>query len=159
MDSIDYDSLIQEALRSVVRNTLGTVIASGLPATHHFYITFRTDRDDVIMPSYLREQHPDEVTIVLQHQFWDLEVDAHKFSVTLSFNGMQERLSVPFTALVSFMDPSVKFGLQFLPENPPTSTLESPDAANSKSKKKSGKGKKGSKDNIVTLDTFRKKKT
>ena len=158
MDSIDYDSLIQEALRSVVRNTLSGLIANGLPGSHHFYITFRTDRDDVIMPSYLREQHPDEVTIVLQHQFWDLEVDAHKFSVTLSFNGMQERLSVPFAALVSFMDPSVKFGLQFLPEPPATPALENSDDKEN-SKKKKSKSKKSDKNNILTLDSFRKKKT
>ena len=156
MDGIDYDTLIQEALRSVVRNTLNGLLVNGLPGSHHFYITFRTDRDDVVMPSYLREQHPDEVTIVLQHQFWDLEVDTNKFSVTLSFNGMQERLSVPFTALVSFMDPSVKFGLQFLPDSPPTPALENA-GGKSKIKKKNNTDKKSDKNNIVTLDSFRKK--
>ncbi len=155
-DSIDYDSLIQEALRSVVRNTLNSVITDGLPGAHHFYITFKTDRDDVIMPSYLRDQHPEEVTIVLQHQFWDLEADAHRFCVTLSFNGMQERLSVPYNALISFMDPSVKFGLQFMPENSQTTTEVESNDKSPKSKKKSSKSNKN---NVVTLDTFRKKKT
>ncbi len=149
MSSLDYDFLIQTALRNVVRKTLDFVLSEGLPGNHHFYITFRTDRKDVVMPDYLREQHPDEVTVVIQHQFWDLEVLPDRFSVTLSFNNAHERLSVPYIALVSFMDPSVKFGLQFTPEEPKDPI---PGAAGSKD------GDKEHKDNIVTLETFRGKK-
>ncbi|MBL0942533.1 MAG: hypothetical protein IBJ00_07425, partial [Alphaproteobacteria bacterium] len=97
MDTLNYDQLIQEALRGVVRKSLEAVVKKGLPGTHHFYISFRTDRKDVKMPEHLREKHPNEVTIVLQHQFWDLEVDAKGFGVSLSFNGAQERLYVPYS--------------------------------------------------------------
>jgi uncharacterized protein len=157
VDSLDYDQLIQEALRDVVRKTLQTVSKKGLPGNHHFYITFRTDRNDVVMPEYLREQHPDEVTVVLQHQFWDLNIDNSSFSVTLSFNGHHERLVIPYGALVSFMDPSVKFGLQFTPEE---ATSEGPPP----SKKKDGESEDSPKplgiksDNIVTLASFRNDK-
>lgn len=145
VDSLDYDGLIQEALRDVVKRTLGIVLKSGLPGNHHFYITFRTDRRDVSMPDYLREQHPDEVTVVLQHQYWDLVVGDKEFSVTLSFNGKQERLTIPYGALVSFMDPSVKFGLQFTPDE------------YAEPIRPTGGGSDGKHTNVVTLDTFRKK--
>lgn len=153
MDTLDYDKLIQEALRDVVRKTLQNVSKKGLPGNHHFYITFRTDRGDVVMPEYLREQHPDEVTVVLQHQFWDLNIEERSFSVTLSFNGHHERLVVPYGALVSFMDPSVKFGLQFTPDEPdsrPTPPAHKEDKDDKKPDAKS--------DNIVTLASFRKDK-
>lgn len=158
MDGLDYDELIQEALRDVVRKTLQSVSKKGLPGNHHFYITFRTDRSDVVMPEYLREQHPDEVTVVLQHQFWDLNIENSQFSVTLSFNGHHERLVVPYGALVSFMDPSVKFGLQFTPDEQTTAAPPKP------SKKTISKeeptvvpaGVKG--DNVVTLASFRNDK-
>jgi hypothetical protein len=157
VDSLDYDQLIQEALRDVVRKTLQTVSKKGLPGNHHFYITFRTDRGDVVMPEYLREQHPDEVTVVLQHQFWDLNIDTSSFSVTLSFNGHHERLVIPYGALVSFMDPSVKFGLQFTPEESASDKPTPPkngDSAPSNSEKPTGIKA----DNIVTLASFRKDK-
>ena len=148
METLDYDNLIQTALRGVVRQTLDSVLKHGLPGSHHFYITFRTDRKDVTMPDYLREQHPNEVTIVLQHQFWDLEVFSDHFNVTLSFNNSHEPLSIPYIALVSFMDPSVKFGLQFTPEAP-AKPLSSPPGTKEK--------KDEQKDNIVTLESFRNK--
>lgn len=153
MDTLDYDELIQEALRDVVRKTLKSVSTRGLPGNHHFYITFRTDRHDVIMPEYLREQHPDEVTVVLQHQFWDLNIENESFSVTLSFNGHHERLTVPYGALVSFMDPSVKFGLQFTPAEP----SEAMPVPTKGEDGKTGDGP-GKKDNIVTLSSFRNNK-
>lgn len=154
MDTLDYDRLIQEALRNVVRRSLEVVIKDGLPGNHHFYVSFRTDRKDVKMPAHLREKHPSEVTIVLQHQFWDLGVDAKGFSVSLSFNGIQEQLYVPFSALVSFMDPSVKFGLQFVPDEEEETPLISPLPGSSPPPEK-GKKKDG---NVITLDSFRKKK-
>ncbi len=157
MDGLDYDELIQEALRDVVRKTLQAVSKKGLPGNHHFYITFRTDRSDVVMPEYLREQHPDEVTVVLQHQFWDLNIENSSFSVTLSFNGHHERLVVPYGALVSFMDPSVKFGLQFTPEEPGSSITPPPKKGESKTEAITNTpGVKT--DNIVTLASFRKDK-
>lgn len=154
MDRLDYDSLIQDALRDVVRRTLEIVLKHGLPGNHHFYITFRTDRDDVVMPTHLREQHPDEVTVVLQHQFWDLVIQEDYFSITLSFAGKQERLTIPYNALVSFMDPSVKFGLQFTPEEEDFSIKPKGDGGD-----KGGDNTPGaSKANVVALDAFRKKK-
>lgn len=155
MDNLDYDEMIQEALRDVVRKTLKTVSSKGLPGDHHFYITFRTDRPDVSMPKYLREQHPDEVTIVLQHQFWDLKIEDKSFAVTLSFNGHHERLVVPYGALVSFMDPSVKFGLQFTPTESSEIHPHPPYPDEENGEKKEGESKPS---NIVTLSSFRKNK-
>ena len=150
----DYDQMVQDALRLVVKESLSYVEQNGLPNNHHFYITFRTDRSDVEMPDYLRQKHPEEITIVLQHQFWDLHVEEIYFRVSLSFNDCQEPLKVPFSALVSFMDPSEKFGLQFSPsEGPPLESYElQGDTPEKRSSKSKNKGK------VVTLDTFRKKK-
>ena len=105
--------MVEQALRDVVRQALVLCATEGLPAGHHFYLTFRTQSSGVEIPDHLRRRHPEEMTIVLQNQFWDLEVDAEKFSVSLTFNGEMERLVVPLTALSSFVDPHVKFGLQF----------------------------------------------
>jgi len=110
---IDYGRLVEGALRGVVRDVLGRVSREGLPPPHHFYVTFRTDSGDVVMPDFLRERYPAEMTIVLQHQFWDLEADEDGFSVTLSFNDQLHRLHIPYTALKVFADPGVEFGLQF----------------------------------------------
>ncbi|MDP2193817.1 MAG: ClpXP protease specificity-enhancing factor SspB [Alphaproteobacteria bacterium] len=94
---------------------LKKVAISGLTSDHHFYIGFSTTHAGVQLPSYLREEYPEDMTIVLQHEFWDLAVDEHGFSVTLSFDDMDENIYVPFDALISFVDPSVTFGLQFAP--------------------------------------------
>lgn len=157
MDGLDYDELIQEALRDVVKKTLQTVSKKGLPGNHHFYITFRTDRSDVVMPAYLREQHPDEVTVVLQHQFWDLSIDPSSFSVTLSFNGHHEKLVIPYGALVSFMDPSVKFGLQFTPDEE-SAAKPTPPKKGTKKDDDSPVEMGAKSDNVVTLASFRKDK-
>jgi hypothetical protein len=111
-DPLRYDTWIEDALRSVIRRALGYVAENGLPGEHHFYITYRTDGEGVETPGYLKAEHPDEMTIVLQHQFEDLAVNQDAFWVTLRFNGKPERLRVPFNAVVSFADPSVNFGLQ-----------------------------------------------
>lgn len=108
-----YDRFVDEALRGVVRRVLADVAANGLTGNHHFYISFHTTHPGVEMPGYLRSRYPDEITIVLQHQFWGLEVTEDCFMVTVSFNKQNERLSVPFAALTAFVDPSVRFGLQF----------------------------------------------
>jgi hypothetical protein len=112
-DLIRYDILAQDALRGVVRKVLSEVARTGLPGEHHFFISFMTRAPGVRVSSRLLQQYPEEMTIVLQHQFWDLTVTEHAFEVGLSFNGVPERLLVPFTALKGFLDPSVQFGLQF----------------------------------------------
>ncbi|OYW31240.1 MAG: Stringent starvation protein B [Azorhizobium sp. 12-66-6] len=113
VDLIRYDLLAQEALRGVVRRVLSDVARDGLPGDHHFYISFDTRAPGVRLSHRMREKYPEEMTIILQHQFWDLNVGEHAFEVGLSFGGVPERLLVPFSALKGFFDPSVKFGLQF----------------------------------------------
>jgi hypothetical protein len=112
-DRFHYDALVDDALRSVVRRVLIQVADKGLPGSHHFYISFRSTDPGVQLPEYLRAKYPEEMTIVLQHQYWDLMINDEFFEVTVSFNKQQERIKVPFTALSAFVDPSVRFGLQF----------------------------------------------
>ena len=112
-DRFHYDALVDDALRSVVRRVLTQVADKGLPGSHHFYISFRSNDPGVALPDYLRAKYPEEMTIVLQHQYWDLIVKPESFEVTVSFNKQQERIKVPFAALSAFVDPSVRFGLQF----------------------------------------------
>ncbi|NNC58423.1 MAG: hypothetical protein HKO05_00360 [Erythrobacter sp.] len=112
---IPYDEIVQEALRAVVGRVLGEIQKTGseLPGNHHFYITFKTAAKGVEIPANLTERFPDEMTIVLQNKFWDLEVSETGFSVGLSFNQMPAQLSIPFSAITAFVDPAVDFGLQF----------------------------------------------
>jgi len=112
-DQIRYDLLTQKALRGVVRAVLSDAAKKGLPADHHFYIGFDTHAPGVKLSERLRTQYPEQMTIILQHQYWDLSVNDHGFEVGLSFGGIPEKLSVPFDAINSFFDPSVQFGLQF----------------------------------------------
>jgi len=112
-DLIRYDLLAQEALRGVVRHVLADIAKSGMPGDHHFYITFQTRAPGVKLSHRLMAQYPEEMRIVLQHQFWDLVVTDDVFEVGLSFGGVPERLTVPFAAITGFLDPSVQFGLQF----------------------------------------------
>jgi uncharacterized protein len=114
-DLIRYDLLAQNALRGVIRAVLDDVAQNGLPGEHHFYIAFNTTAPGVRISNRLRERYPEEMTVVMQHQYWDLEVTEVGFSVSLSFNGVPERLVVPFGAVKGFFDPSVQFGLQFEP--------------------------------------------
>jgi hypothetical protein len=113
VDHIRYDILAQEALRGVVRTVLTNTARKGLHGDHHFFISFDTRAEGVRISPRLREQYPEEMTIILQHQFWDLKVGDDGFEVGLSFAGVPERLSVPFAAIKSFVDPSVQFALQF----------------------------------------------
>jgi uncharacterized protein len=113
VDYIRYDILAQEALRGLVRTVLADAAAKGLPGDHHFFITFDTTAEGVKLSPRLRSQHPINMTIVLQHQFWDLVVNDEAFEVGLSFNGIPEALRVPWAAITDFVDPSVEFGLKF----------------------------------------------
>ena len=112
---IPYDEIVQEALRAVVGRVLGEIQSGGgeLPGSHHFYITFKTGAPGVSIPRHLSERFPDEMTIVLQNKFWDLEVTGTAFSVGLSFNQVPAKLHIPFAAITAFVDPAVDFGLQF----------------------------------------------
>ncbi|MDJ0979759.1 MAG: ClpXP protease specificity-enhancing factor SspB [Erythrobacter sp.] len=112
---IPYDEIVQEALRAVVGRVLGSIEQGGgeLPGNHHFYITFKTAAPGVSIPQHLKERFPDEMTIVLQNKFWDLEVRKEGFSVGLSFNQIPAKLDIPFAAITAFVDPAVDFGLQF----------------------------------------------
>lgn len=126
VDDIRYDLLAQEALRGVVRRVLADAAKRGLPGEHHFYISFDTQAPGVRLSPRLREQYPGEMTIILQHQFWDLQVTEEGFEVGLSFNGIPERLGVPFAAIKGFFDPSVQFGLQFTTVEEPAEAAEAP---------------------------------
>jgi len=112
-DHIRYDLLTQQALRGVVRDVLADAAKKGLPGEHHFFISFDTHADGVRISDRLLAQYPEEMTIILQHQFWDLKVADNEFEVGLSFGGIPEKLTVPFEAINGFFDPSVQFGLQF----------------------------------------------
>ncbi len=115
-DHFRYDVMVQEALLGVVRKVLVETARRGLMGEHHFYIAFRSEAPGVKLSARLKEKHPGEMTIVLQHQFWDLAVGEHSFEVGLSFGGVPEKLVIPFDALVGFFDPSVQFGLKFSPD-------------------------------------------
>jgi uncharacterized protein len=113
VDNIRYDLLTQDALRGVIRTVLTNAAAKGLPGEHHFFITFDTRAEGVRMSPRLKASYPEEMTIVLQHQFWDLTVAEEDFEVGLKFNGISERLHIPLKAVKAFLDPSVQFALQF----------------------------------------------
>jgi uncharacterized protein len=113
VDHIRYDILAQDALRGLVRKVLMDTAKNGLSGEHHFYISFDTRADGVRLSPRMRAQYPEEMTVVLQHQFWDLEVTESGFEVGVSFGGIPERVTVPFAAVKGFFDPSVQFGLQF----------------------------------------------
>ena len=167
-DDLHYDVMVENALRGVVRQALAQVAEHGLPGEHHFYVTFRTDHPGVVMPDSLKERYPREMTIVLQHQFWDLQVGDDAFQVTLTFNNVSEQLSIPFEAIAAFADPSVRFGLQFdagedddsegtPPEQASNYQGEAGETASGADKADGDGDDTGGDDNVVTLDRFRKK--
>ena len=154
-----YDQMVEQALRGVVSRALQEAQLRGLPGEHHFFVTFRTARPGVGLADWLRQQYPQEMTIVLQHQFWDLSVEDERFSVTLSFGGRHERLTIPFAAISAFTDPSVKFGLQFeageeqgAKQVSGTQRAELPAAGGEKLSREQAKT-----GDVVALDAFRKK--
>lgn len=166
---LNYEKMVQDAMRSVARSALQEIAAHGLPGDHHFYIGFRTGVPEVEMPAHLRAQYPDEMTIILQHQYWDLLVDDVGFSVGLAFGGKREQLFVPFAALTSFVDPSVEFGIQFTRPEAAGEPLDSesgaappeaapgaePEAGKNQSAGPGDEGESG--DKVIPLDRFRKK--
>jgi hypothetical protein len=161
---IDYGRLVEGALRTVVRDVLERLGKEGVAPPHHFYITFRTRHPGVSMPEFLRDRYPVDMTIVLQHQFWDLEVDDQAFGVTLSFNDQLHRMRIPFTAIKVFADPGVEFGLQFTLEDEAgedggdgtePGRLPSPSERGEAAAGAHGKPEGGAE--IVALDRFRKK--
>ena len=126
-DHIRYDVLARDALRGVLRRVLTDAAEHGLPGEHHFFITFLSTADGVKLSPRLLAQYPEEMTVILQHQFWDLVVTEDRFEVGMSFGGIPERLVVPFASIKSFFDPSVQFGLQFDPQE---AASEAPASAN-----------------------------
>ena len=148
---VPYQDMMERALRGVMRDALALVEEEGLPGNHHYYISFLTQHEGVTVPDRLRARHPDEMTIVLQHQFWGLEIAGDGFSVTLSFGGRSERLTVPFEAVTAFVDPAVNFGLRFGPE--PDEEEAGPAAAGAGD---GGEDADADSSTVVTLDKFRK---
>lgn len=123
-ETIDYPGMIDSAMRHVVRDALIHVDKFGLPGDHHFFISFQTNYPGVTISPQLKSRYPEEITIVIQHQFWDLKITDKQFAIMLSFNNIPEKLVVPFDALTAFADPSIKFGLQFHGKRAMTSSLE-----------------------------------
>ncbi|WP_404403138.1 SspB family protein [Pelagibacterium halotolerans] len=160
-DHIRYDILAQEALRGVVRKVLNEVSRTGLPGEHHFFISFVTRAPGVRISQRLLEQYDKEMTIVLQNQFWDLKVTDTGFEVGLSFDGINEMLFVPFSAIKGFFDPSVQFGLQFEVANggeSSTSEATSKDAPSEETEAPvDAEPEDGTGEKVVSLDSFRKK--
>lgn len=152
---IDYAGLVESALRSVVRDAIAQVAAEGAPPRHQIYVTFRTDHDGIALPERLRARYPTEMTVVLQHEFWDLEVDDAGFAVTLSFDDQLERLEIPWRSVSVFADPGVEFGLQFTVTDPDLRERPAPVSASTPAAEDQP-GTKGG-DVVVALDRFRKK--
>jgi len=152
-DEMRYDLLTQQALRGVIRSALQRATdAEGLPGAHHFYITFKTRAPEVSIPADLLERYPDEITIVIQHQYWDLTPDEDRFSIVLQFSGQPKKLVVPYAAITRFYDPSVQFVLQF---EPPLIAEIEDDDADPADDDDDGPEDDGPK--VVSLDQFRKK--
>ena len=164
-EGIDYDRLVREALLGVIRRVLEQIAKDGLPGEQHLYLTFRTAHPEVEIPETLRRSHPEEMTIVLQHQFWDLVVEGDRFVVTLRFDGMPRRLTVPLAALVAVVDPSVPFGLRFSDPSAPareaTATSVGDAAAKAEASvaetRPAGAGG-GAGGNVVEISAFRRRR-
>ncbi len=156
-NSLRYDKMVENALRGVVKQAVEEVMKDGLPGDHHFYITFLTDHAGVNIPDYLRDRYPGEMTIVLQFQFYDLDVDDEKMQVTLSFNNVPEKLVIPLAAITIFADPSVNFALQFQPLGDDVEPDFDPDDGPSGSDDDDDKSDDSKKGEVVSLDNFRKK--
>lgn len=159
-DILRYDKMVEQALRGVVKKAIEEVREDGLPGEHHFYITFMTDYPGVDIPDYLKDRYPGEMTIVLQYQYYDLDVNDVQMQVTLSFNNVPERLIIPLGAITIFADPSVNFALQFQPlgEDMEGTDFDPDDGGLPIPDLEEGNGEEGEKTGeVVSLDQFRKK--
>jgi hypothetical protein len=162
---IFYDDIVQDVLRQVLPRVLAPIAKQGLPGTHHFYIAFKTAYPGVRIPAWLKERYPDEMTIVIQHRFWDLKVDEAGFEIGLSFNQRPEKLAIPYAAVVGFVDPSVNFALQFAPpegfeaEDGPAmhAAPHATPGALSHTPNPGLEEGNNTQDNVVSIDRFRKK--
>ena len=162
-DFIGYQALTDSALRGVVRDALRRIEKSGLIGAHHFYLTFKTHFEGVDIPDFLKEQYPDEMTIIIQHQYWALKVKDDYFEVTLTFKKLPAPLHIPFNALTAFFDPGVQFGLQFRSEGeagktgpmmvPPSEPVGEPTPQPEPTAEKPAPAP----GEVVSLDSFRKK--
>lgn len=149
--------MVEAALRSVVRDAIAHAAHEGLPGEHHFYITFRTAHPGVDIAEYLKERYPGEMTIVLQHQFYGLDVSDDRFEVTLSFNNIPERLSIPLDAITIFADPSVNFALQFQPsEDDAEAAADNAEQSQAADAEPAAQADQKSGE-VVSLDQFRRK--
>jgi hypothetical protein len=154
---IPYDEIVQEALRDVVGRVLRVVESGGLPGGHHFYITFKTRMPGVELPKHLAQRFPDEMTIVIQHRFWDLKVDGDHFTVGLSFGGVPSTLRVPFAAVTDFVDPAVDFSLKFQASGAEGQGHEAHEAAENDVPAEAPAAVADDGSNVVSVDFTRKK--
>ena len=152
-DEIDYGNLMHNAMRSLIQDVLTEVKNNGLPGEHHFFITFDTNHTGVEMASWLKDRYPTEITVVMQHWFDDLEVNDDGFSVTLNFGDTPEHLVIPYEAILTFVDPSVEFGLRFETNEEDEDTDEQKPTISKESIKDDTKKETGQ---VVSLDNFRK---
>jgi hypothetical protein len=151
---LDYEKIVEESLLEAAKKILNEVSEKGLLDPHHLYLTFLTQYPGVILPVYLKDEYPEDITIVLQYQFWDLKIEKDFFSVVLSFNDQDELVKVPFKALINITDPSVNFSLDF---DPVLLTEPSPDASSLSSPAEKKESSKKTIDNVISIDRFRKK--
>jgi uncharacterized protein len=161
---LPYDRWTEEAMRNVALRALEFAAKNGLPGEHHFYLTFRTDHPETKVPGHLKARYPQEMTIVLQHQFWDLKVDeeAELFSVGLSFGGIPSTLVIPLGAITGFADPQVRLALRFTPEQPDALSAGEPDAEPAPEPETAAEADGPAPDptpQVVSLDAFRKRST
>jgi len=168
-DYIRYDLLVQDALRSVVKKVLADAARDGLRGEHHFNISFKTHGPGVGLPASIKQKYPDEMAIILQHEFWDLSVNAEGFEVSLNFSRRPERLTIPFDAITGFSDPSVPFGFKLEPRLPegakasepieakPAAKAEKAPALAKTPEKGTEKPAEGAATKVVSIDSFRKK--
>ncbi|MDH5797665.1 MAG: ClpXP protease specificity-enhancing factor SspB [Paracoccaceae bacterium] len=155
--SIDYGNLMHDAMRGLIQRVLTSIAAGGLPGDHHFFITFETGHPRAEVSDWLAERYPQEMTIVLQHEFFDLDVTDEGFSVTLSFQNKPERLVVPYDAIKTFVDPSVEFGLRFETQEGSDEQEEDAEVTELVTEAHDDASKPRDKDaEIVSLDSFRK---
>ena len=152
-DEIDYGNLMHNAMRSLIQDVLTEVKNNGLPGEHHFFITFDTNHAGVEMASWLKDRYPTEITVVMQHWYDDLEVRDDGFSVTLNFGDTPEHLVIPYEAILTFVDPSVEFGLRFETSEEDEDTDEQKPTVSEESNKDETKKETGQ---VVSLDNFRK---